>query len=106
MELKINKKQVIKKILKDCFWDYALKNKDIEQIISSNDEHKKRWLFLRILKKSTDKLQALLIFDKANLKKLFESLDNEEFPAVDTLILRNILFGENNKINRLAWKKR
>jgi len=53
--------------------------------------------FLRILKHSTDKQRAFLLFDNADLKNMIDILKNKMVSEEEVLILRNILLGENKK---------
>ena len=96
-------------IIKDCFWDYNISQSDIVDILKSNDMRLKQKLFSKIIYNSTDKARTLMtLFDEASLKKLFATFTssyNQKHIDRSVLVLKNILLGENNHIESLAWKK-
>lgn len=102
--------QIYKQILKECFWEYHLDEKDIVNILHSDDIRKKRKLFSKIIYNSTDKARTLhMLFDTETLRTLFSTFTssyNQKYIDRHVLVLKNILLGENNSIESLAWKKR
>ena len=60
------------RILKDCFWDLNIKDKDIDDILNNNDLRRKKFLFSKILLNSTRVLIDLKIFKSAELKQMIE----------------------------------
>jgi len=104
-------KEVISGIVKDCYWDYNIDEKDILNIVESGNMRAKQKLFSKIIYNSNDRLKALQIFAKESLKELFDSFSpspvyNERYISRHILVLRNIFFKERNKIEELRWKKR
>lgn len=97
-------------IIKDCFWDYNIQKKDIEEIIHSSNFRLKQKLFSKIIYNSTDKARTLQsLFDKETLVRLFATFVatyNKKYIDKYLLVLKNILLNENNYIESLAWKKR
>ncbi len=104
----MNTESIIDEIIKDCYWDYNISSDDIKSIIESHNFRMKKKLFSRIMYNSRDRLKSLSIFDKEELKELFDSFSasyNKRYINRQIKILRNILFGENNYISGLEWKK-
>ncbi len=106
MQTSINYNQIIK----DCFWDYNIDDNDISEILNSDDLRRKQKLFSKIIYNSTDKARTLqTLFDKETLQQLFATFTssyNKKYIDRYILVLKNILLGENNYIESLAWKKR
>ncbi len=106
----INRLVDYNKIIKDCFWDYNIEKKDIEEIIHSSNFRLKQKLFSKIIYNSTDKARTLQsLFDKETLVRLFATFVatyNKKYIDKYLLVLKNILLNENNYIESLAWKKR
>jgi len=106
----LKKDQIIAQILKDCYWDYNITANDINSIVVSNNFRKKQQLFSKIIYNSTDKALSLhFLFDKETLLLLFSAFKssyNKEYIDRYILVLRNILLGEENYVESLAWKKR
>jgi len=106
MQNSINYNQIIK----DCFWDYNIDANDISEILNSDDLRRKEKLFSKIIYNSTDKARTLqALFDKETLQQLFATFVlsyNKKYIDRYILVLKNILLGENNYIESLAWKKR
>lgn len=104
----MNFDRIIEDILRDCYWDYDFSSNEIKSIINSDDFRKKQKLFSKIIHNSTDSLNSLLIFGEKDLKLLFDSFSasyNKKYIIKKVMILRNILFGEKNRILTLEWKK-
>ena len=97
-------------IIKDCFWDYNMSEADIREILQSSDFRKKEKLFSKIIYNSTDKARTLQeLFDKETLQQLFSTFSvtyNHKYIDRYILVLKNIILGENNHIESLAWTKR
>jgi len=102
--------QIYNQILKDCFWDYSIDEKDMVNILRSDDMRKKKKLFSKIIYNSTDKARTLhMLFDIETLGTLFSTFTssyNQKYIDRHVLVLKNILLGEKNNIESLAWKKR
>jgi len=104
-------RDIITGIIKDCYWDYDVTEKDIQDISESDNFRLKQKLFAKIMYNSTDRLKALRIFNQEDLKKLFTSFSpspghKEKFINKHILVLRNILLNEKNKVEGLQWKRR
>jgi len=56
------------RIKKDCFWDLDISEIDLQNIIQSDDERKKKILFEKILLNSTALFKDLKIFDLKDIK--------------------------------------
>ncbi len=67
------KKEIIKSIIRECFWEYTFSPQDIERIVSSGTFAEKMFLFQKILANSMNVIRALKIFSTGDLKKLLES---------------------------------
>ncbi|MBU4487072.1 MAG: hypothetical protein KKD38_09115 [Candidatus Delongbacteria bacterium] len=100
----------IERIIKECYWEYNITPEAIIKIIKGNDKRLKKKLFEKIMYNSTQKLHDLeMLFDKITLKIMFDEFKpsyNLSFIERYVLVLRNLLFAENNKIEALEWKKR
>jgi len=104
-------KDIISSIKRDCYWDYNVTEKEIQEISESDNFRLKQKLFAKIMYNSTDRLKALQIFKHEDLNKLFNSFSpspgyKEKYINKHILVLRNILLNEKNKVEGLQWKKR
>ncbi len=109
--IKVDKDSAVySQLIKDCYWDCNVTVNDIMTILQSDDFRQKQSLFSKIIYNSTDKARTLqVLFNKEMLQRLFstfESSYNHNYIDRYILILRNILLGENNHIESLAWKIR
>ena len=68
-----------KKIIKDCFWDLDIKDKDIDDILKGSDFRRKKFLFSKILLNSTSILLDLQIFEDNELKIMIEEYRVPQF---------------------------
>ena len=100
----------IERILKECYWDYNISSDDIIKIVDGNDYRLKKKLFEKIMYNSSRKLFDLgILFDKVTLRNMFDEFKptyNFLYIERSVLVLRNLLFDENNRIEALEWKKR
>ena len=62
-------------LAKECFWDYDICGKSIENIIKSNNKIEKRKLFLKFIYNAKDKLRALRLFSKDELREFFDKVE-------------------------------
>ena len=60
------------RIIKDCFWDENISEKEIDSILNSSDFRRKSFLFEKILLNSTRLFLDLSIFGIIELKKFLE----------------------------------
>jgi len=104
----MEKQIIIKRIIKDCFWEYNISEHDILDILKSKDKRLLLKLFSKIIYNSNNKLYALRLFEKSDLKQLFDDFKityNKKYIEKHVMVLRNILLGEKNVIKSLEWKK-
>lgn len=98
----------IRRILKECFWDYDLSEEEIIGIVESDNSKLKMFLFQKIIANSTNMLKALRIFSKDDLKKLLESYKipqfNHNFIKRRKDIAEFIFFGKEVSIKELRWE--
>ena len=102
-------KRVLEKIIKECYWDYNITVDDLIEKINSSDMREKSKLFSKIIENSTDRVFSLRIFNKEELRELFDQYRNTfNIKRIErnVLALRNIFLGEKNQIKGLEWKKR
>ncbi len=102
-------KEVFEHIIKECYWDYNITPNELATIVKSGDIRSKSKIFNKIVENSTDRVLALQIFDKCELRELFDKCNNSftrDRVHRNVLALRNIFLGENNQIKGLEWKKR
>jgi len=69
------------RVIKECFWDMHIEEKDINAILNSNDLRKKTFLFDKILLNSTRMLSDLKIFTRDDLKMMIENFKVPKFNA-------------------------
>jgi hypothetical protein len=100
----------IEEIVKECYWDYDITADDIKNITTLDNMREKKKLFDKIIYNSSHKyLDLTTLFDKVTLRKLFDSFEityNNDFISRQILLLRNLIFEEENIIKVLEWKKR
>ncbi len=105
----MNRDKILEDIIKDCYWDYNIDKSDLENILDSGDSREFKKLFSKIIYNSKDKLIALQLFSKGQLKELFDDFKatyNEKYINRHIPVLRSILLGEKYTIKSLEWKKR
>ncbi len=76
---KMQQQKILDNIIKDCFWDLDFTDKDINNIINSQDIKRKSFLFDKILLNSTNLILGLKIFKKDDLKILIEKFEVPDF---------------------------
>ena len=95
------------RIKKDCFWDLDISNEEIDNIVTGEDERKKRMLFEKILLNSTALFQDMRIFDKEELAFLVESYNvpkfNEEYAKRRKNMVEVYFFDKPLLIDELKW---
>ncbi len=100
--------EILKKIIKECYWDYDIDIRDLQNILASNNKREIKKLFSKILYNSKDKLLALQLFSKQQLRELFDDFKityNKKYITKHFLVLRSLLLDEKHKIKSLEWKK-
>jgi len=75
----MQQQKILDNIIKDCFWDLDFTDKDINNIINSQDIKRKSFLFDKILLNSTNLILGLKIFKKDDLKILIEKFEVPDF---------------------------
>jgi len=103
MQNSINYNQIIK----DCFWDYNMHEKDIQDILNSENIRDKSILFEKILANSTQLLQNLKLFKLDELKSLLENYKIPRFNSDYLLRRKNIVeyfyFDKPLEYQELKW---
>ena len=89
----------LRRMIKECFWDYNISENDILDILKSNDIRKKAFLFEKILLNSTRLFHDLKIFNKSDLKLL---LDEYKLPNFN----RDFAFRRKNLVEVYFFNKR
>ena len=100
--------EILKNIIKDCYWDSKMSIEELKSILNSKDKREYRKLFSKIIYNSKDKLLALKIFSKDELKELFDTFEvtyNKEYITKHVKILQYILFNKKTYIKGLEWEK-
>jgi len=69
----------LKRVIKECFWDMGITEKDIAVIIDGDDYAQKKFLFRKILLNSSRVLSDLKLFDRDELKSLIETFKIPKF---------------------------
>ena len=69
----------LKRVIKECFWDMNFTQKDIENILVSDDFSQKNFLFRKILLNSSRVLSDLNLFEKQELKTMLENFRVPKF---------------------------
>jgi len=101
------KNDLLKNILKDCFWDYHFSADEIEEIVINGSSEEKYFLFHKILAHSRHLLLSMEVFSRKDL----EAMLNKKIPEgtrSDYLQHRKELvefFYFDKELNRreLAW---
>jgi hypothetical protein len=96
------------RILKECFWDYKLSVKDLDDHVHSADWRVKKFVFDKIFCNSLSLLIELMIFSKNDMEQLIIEYKVQQFNH-DYLerrhkIIRHILLGEEVSIKELEWR--
>ncbi len=104
---KMQKQRVLQDIIRYCFWDLNFTDKDITEIVDSNNFKRKSFLFDKILLNSTNLFIALKIFTKNDLKMLIEKFVVPEFNYDYISRRKNIVevffFDKPLLIDELKW---
>jgi len=102
-----SQENVAKEIVKECFWDYDLSEKDILQMIKGVDKRSKNILFEKILVNSQNLLLALSLFKKDELKEFLTNYKvphfNKEYIQKRKDIAEFFFFGKKLKYKDLLW---
>ena len=69
----------LKRMKKECFWDYDFSDKEILDLAKSDNRHEKSFLFQKILLNSTKLFKDLKIFDKEDIVWLIEDYQVPSF---------------------------
>ncbi len=97
----------LKRIKRDCFWDYNFTEEEIEKLAKSNNFREKQFLFEKILLNSTRLFEDLKIFDKKDLKRLIESYKVPSFNYEHAFRRKNLVevyfFDKPLLIGELKW---
>ncbi|MCL0107443.1 hypothetical protein M1N70_00350 [Peptococcaceae bacterium] len=97
----------LKRIKRDCFWDYNFTEEEIEKLAKSNNFREKQFLFEKILLNSTRLFEDLKIFDRKDLKRLIESYKvppfNYEYAFRRKNLVEVYFFDKPLLIGELKW---
>ncbi len=103
----MQKEQIQKNILKDCFWEYNFKEEDIISLAKSKDRQEQMFLFSKILENSKELLKSMKIFNKSDLERLIESYRvptfKHEYMARRFNIVEYYFLDKPLIINELKW---
>ncbi len=101
------KKQRIKNIIKDCFWEYAFSEEDILSLAKSKNKQEQMFLFSKILENSQELIKSMKIFDKKDLERLIKSYTvptfKYEYMARRFNIVEYYFLDKPLTINELKW---
>ncbi len=94
-------------LIKDCFWDLNIKDKDVDDILNNDDFRRKKFLFHKILLNSTNLLIDLKLFKKDELKIMVEEFKVPKFNHDYIFRRKNIVevyfFDKPLLIEELKW---
>ncbi|MEA3331258.1 MAG: hypothetical protein U9Q29_06140 [Campylobacterota bacterium] len=97
----------LKRINKDCFWEYDFSEDDILNISRSMDIKEKKFLFEKILLNSNEMLQDLEIFNQNDLKYFIEDFEVSVFNYEYNFRRKNIaevcFLNKELLIDELKW---
>ena len=63
---------ILKKVIKDCYWDYNISTNDLNNRINGDNKREIQKIFEKIIYNSSDKARTLKeLFDKKELIELF-----------------------------------
>ena len=92
---------IYEEIIKECYWDSNITPKELQELVNSNNYRELKKIFAKIIYNSNDKLKALTIFKRDQLKRLFDDF------KINVLVfsLVGILFGFATKKENYKWRK-
>jgi len=97
----------LKRIKRDCFWDYNFTEEKIEDLAKSKNFREKQFLFEKILLNSTKLFEDLEIFNREDLKKLLESYKVPSFNKDHAFRRKNVVevyfFNKPLLVDELRW---
>ena len=98
----------LNRIKKDCFWDSNITTIELKKILDIQDKRELKKLFSKIIYNSKDKLRALQIFSKEQLKEFFDEFKvtyNHRYITKHVSVLKALLLDEKVNIRSLEWRK-
>lgn len=105
----MNLNKTIKKLIKDCFWDYSFNENDIKKLAKSSDIKEKQFLFEKVLLNSTDLFRTLQIFKKNDLIELIKNYKIPSFNYDFVFMRKNIVeayyLDKPLLVDELKWTK-
>ncbi len=101
----MNKDLILEKIIKSCFWDYNIDKKYLENAIKNASLVEKAKIVKKIIKNMKSCLDALILFDRNELKLIFENFDDKLKESEKVKLLENCLFNKNHRLPKYEWKK-
>jgi len=100
---------IYEEIVRECYWDSNITPQELQKLVNSKNYRELKKIFSKIIYNSNDKLKALKIFEKDQLRRLFDDFKityNDKYIKKHVLVLRTLLLGESHKVKGLDWKKR
>ncbi len=98
----------LKRIKKECFWDYEFDEEELLQIASKGIDVEKSFLFAKIFEHSSDAINDLDIFDEQTKRTLLKNYNLSSFSKSRLQrrydILKHFILFENNDIKELRWR--
>jgi len=95
--------------MQEIFWgDYNIDEKKTIDLIQNGSSNDKRFIFEKIIANSKNIFKDLSYFEKEELKKLLDTVQNpifnKEFIEKRVKIAKNIFFDEPCYIRELEWR--
>ncbi len=95
------------KIKKECFWEYDFDEKEIKDIVNSDDFQRKKFIFEKILLNSSTLFKDLKIFSRDDLEKLLLDFKVPSFNYEYIFKRKNMaevyFFDKPLLVNELKW---
>ncbi|MCR4421652.1 MAG: hypothetical protein NUV32_04135 [Exilispira sp.] len=101
----MQKDKILKQIVNQCFWDYDIDEKYLSSAIDNASLVEKIKIAKKIILNMRQPIDALLLFSKDDLVKIFENFDEKFKKNERLLLLENCLLNKNNKLKKYEWRK-
>ena len=98
----------LNEIKQECYWDSKMTVDDLQTILNSNNNRDHKKVFSKIIYNSKDKIRALQVFTKEQLREYFKEFKvryNDKYINQQILVLKSLLLDEHKNIKGLEWKK-
>jgi len=101
------KKNQIKNILKECFWEYNFTEEEIISLAKSQDRQEQMFLFSKILENAKELIKSMKIFNISDLENMIESYTvptfKRDYMARRLNIIEYYFLDRPLTINELKW---